>query len=84
MAAPPSQLPRQVCACTGTPPPPPSPVPPLVRTRRGAGYGGNVLPSRHFSGYVLVDEAHGRRLFYYFVEAETDPMNAPVVLWMNG
>lgn len=44
----------------------------------------NALPSRHFAGYVEVDEAHGRNLFYYFVESERDPANDPVVLWMNG
>ncbi|KAG2425254.1 hypothetical protein HXX76_013838 [Chlamydomonas incerta] len=44
----------------------------------------NELPSRHFAGYVTVDESRGRRLFYYFVESERDPANAPVVLWLNG
>ncbi|PNW71099.1 hypothetical protein CHLRE_17g746597v5 [Chlamydomonas reinhardtii] len=44
----------------------------------------NSLPSRHFAGYVTVDEARGRRLFYYFVESERDPANDPVVLWLNG
>ncbi|CAA0811310.1 Serine carboxypeptidase-like 45 [Striga hermonthica] len=37
-----------------------------------------------FSGYVAVGEKSERSLFYYFVEAETDPASKPVVLWLNG
>ncbi|KAG2426414.1 hypothetical protein HYH02_014773 [Chlamydomonas schloesseri] len=48
------------------------------------GFTNQQLPSRHFSGYVTVDESRGRRLFYYFVESERDPANDPVVLWLNG
>ncbi|KAG2483710.1 hypothetical protein HYH03_017428 [Edaphochlamys debaryana] len=48
------------------------------------GYENDQLTSRHFGGYVTVDEAHERRLFYYFVESERDPANDPVVLWLNG
>jgi hypothetical protein len=33
----------------------------------------NALPSRHYSGYVEVDAAHKRNLFYYFVEASPQP-----------
>ncbi|GFR49252.1 hypothetical protein Agub_g11267, partial [Astrephomene gubernaculifera] len=44
----------------------------------------NALPSSHFGGYVTVDPARGRRLYYYFVESERDPANDPVVLWLNG
>ncbi|XP_006652175.2 serine carboxypeptidase 1-like [Oryza brachyantha] len=43
-----------------------------------------ALPSNHYSGYVTVDEARGRRLFYYLVESERDPTADPVVLWLNG
>ena len=46
--------------------------------------GGAQLPSKHYAGYVTVDEAHGRRLFYYLVESERDPAKDPVVLWLNG
>jgi hypothetical protein len=42
------------------------------------------LPSKHYAGYVTVDERHGRRLFYYLVESERDPARDPVVLWLNG
>ncbi|CAN6330832.1 unnamed protein product [Urochloa humidicola] len=51
---------------------------------RVPGYGGAQLPSRHYAGYVTVNEAHGRRLFYYFVESERDPAKDPLVLWLNG
>ncbi|KAG6549931.1 hypothetical protein Mapa_008442 [Marchantia paleacea] len=45
------------------------------------------LPSLGFkiySGYVTVDEQHGRALFYYFVEAQKDPESKPLTLWLNG
>lgn len=38
----------------------------------------------HYSGYVSVDEREERALFYYFVEADTDPASKPLVLWLNG
>ncbi|XP_022921616.1 serine carboxypeptidase-like 45 [Cucurbita moschata] len=38
----------------------------------------------HFSGYIHVDDQKHRELFYYFVEAETDPSSKPLVLWLNG
>ncbi|KAG5063891.1 hypothetical protein JHK85_005074 [Glycine max] len=37
-----------------------------------------------FSGYVTVNEQHGRSLFYWFTESPTSPQNKPVVLWLNG
>eukprot|EP00762_Andalucia_godoyi_P008269 ANDGO_02965.mRNA.1 Serine carboxypeptidase-like 25 len=40
------------------------------------------LPSRQYSGYLQVSET--RRLFYWFVEAEIDPANAPLINWENG
>ncbi|KAK9806895.1 hypothetical protein WJX72_006650 [[Myrmecia] bisecta] len=40
--------------------------------------------SLHYSGYVTVDERHGRHLYYYFATSERDPENDPVVLWLNG
>ncbi|MED6157901.1 Serine carboxypeptidase-like 20 [Stylosanthes scabra] len=42
------------------------------------------LPSKHYAGYVTVDEDHGRNLYYYFVESESEPNKDPVVLWLNG
>ena len=37
-----------------------------------------------FSGYVTVNEQHGRALFYWLTEAPTSPHNKPLVLWLNG
>lgn len=37
-----------------------------------------------FSGYIHVDDQKHRALFYYLVEAETDPDSKPLVLWLNG
>ncbi|XP_003576614.1 serine carboxypeptidase II-3 [Brachypodium distachyon] len=37
-----------------------------------------------YSGYVTVDEANGRALFYYLVEAAGDAAAKPLVLWLNG
>uniref|UniRef100_A0A1D1XHM0 Carboxypeptidase n=1 Tax=Anthurium amnicola TaxID=1678845 RepID=A0A1D1XHM0_9ARAE len=39
---------------------------------------------QQFSGYVTVDEKEERALFYYFAEAEVDPLSKPLVLWLNG
>lgn len=47
------------------------------------GWSGKTLPSRQFSGYL--NAAMGdKHLHYWFVESETDPVNAPVVVWYNG
>lgn len=37
-----------------------------------------------FSGYVTVNEKHGRALFYWFTEATTVPEKKPLLLWLNG
>uniref|UniRef100_A0A453ECB9 Carboxypeptidase n=1 Tax=Aegilops tauschii subsp. strangulata TaxID=200361 RepID=A0A453ECB9_AEGTS len=38
-----------------------------------------------YSGYVTVDAAAGRALFYWLVEsAAAKPESAPLVLWLNG
>uniref|UniRef100_A0A0C9S7L5 Carboxypeptidase n=1 Tax=Wollemia nobilis TaxID=56998 RepID=A0A0C9S7L5_9CONI len=39
---------------------------------------------KQYAGYVTVDEKSDRALFYYFVEAETEPDLKPLVLWLNG
>ena len=39
---------------------------------------------RQFSGYVPVDDENQRALFFYFAEAEEDPLSKPLVLWLNG
>ncbi|XP_024637601.1 serine carboxypeptidase-like 33 isoform X2 [Medicago truncatula] len=38
----------------------------------------------HFSGYINVNEEHGRALFYWFFEAQSQPSNKPLLLWLNG
>lgn len=37
-----------------------------------------------YFGYIPVDAAGKRSLFYYFAEAEADPAAKPLVLWLNG
>ncbi|KAJ8751067.1 hypothetical protein K2173_016248 [Erythroxylum novogranatense] len=37
-----------------------------------------------FSGYVTVNEKHGRALFYWLTEAAISPQKKPLVLWLNG
>jgi hydroxymandelonitrile lyase/serine carboxypeptidase-like clade 2 len=40
-----------------------------------------------YGGYVTVDEAAGRALYYWFQEADrgaADPATAPLLLWLNG
>ncbi|TYI85129.1 hypothetical protein E1A91_D05G417600v1 [Gossypium mustelinum] len=40
---------------------------------------------RQFAGYIEVDEnVDGRSLFYYFVEAEKDPLTQPLTIWLTG
>lgn len=47
---------------------------------------------QHYSGYVYVSFANQtqtnhnnqKAMFYYFVEAETEPVSKPLVLWLNG
>ncbi|XP_059660020.1 serine carboxypeptidase-like 20 [Cornus florida] len=47
------------------------------------GFDGTFL-SKHYSGYVTIDENHGKKLFYYLVLSERNPSEDPVVLWLNG
>ncbi|CAM9255739.1 unnamed protein product [Pylaiella littoralis] len=37
-----------------------------------------------FSGYINVDEMNGRNVFYWFMEAQENAEDAPVILWTNG
>ncbi|KAG8492822.1 hypothetical protein CXB51_010139 [Gossypium anomalum] len=40
---------------------------------------------RQFAGYIDVDEnVVGQSLFYYFVEAEKDPLTQPLTIWLTG
>ena len=47
------------------------------------GFNGS-LPSKHYGGYVTIDESHGKNLYYYFVQSEGDSSKDPIVLWLNG
>lgn len=39
---------------------------------------------KQYAGYVDIDVTTGKSFFYYFVEAENDPQNKPLTLWLNG
>lgn len=39
---------------------------------------------QQFSGYVTVNEVAGRALFYWLTEAVQDPLEKPLVVWLNG
>nr|GMD39477.1 serine carboxypeptidase-like 34 [Ipomoea batatas] len=39
---------------------------------------------KQYAGYVTVNETHGRALFYWFFEANKNPHNKPLLLWLNG
>ncbi|KAJ3669613.1 hypothetical protein LUZ60_011563 [Juncus effusus] len=44
-----------------------------------------IFPSiSQFSGYIVVNEEKGRALFYWFFEAQNDPKEKPLLLWLNG
>ncbi|KAI3667884.1 hypothetical protein L6452_42954 [Arctium lappa] len=47
------------------------------------GFNGTI-PSKHYAGYVTIDENHGKKLYYYYVLSERNPSQDPVVLWLNG
>lgn len=39
---------------------------------------------RQFSGYVTVNQAAGRALFYWLTEAVHQPSSKPLLIWLNG
>ncbi|KAF3774013.1 Serine carboxypeptidase II-1 [Nymphaea thermarum] len=39
---------------------------------------------QQFAGYITVGRKRERALFYYFIEAETEPSSKPLVMWFNG
>lgn len=43
----------------------------------------NQVPGTHW-GYAPIDKATNASLFYWMFEAETDPANKPLVLWLTG
>ncbi|KAM7271944.1 hypothetical protein ACFE04_031158 [Oxalis oulophora] len=38
----------------------------------------------HYAGYVALDDPDQKALFYWFFEAEEDPANKPLALWLHG
>jgi len=40
-------------------------------------------PSKHFSGFLELPSS-AKKLHYYFVHSERNPLSDPVVLWLNG
>eukprot|EP01116_Phalansterium_solitarium_P022795 TRINITY_DN7660_c0_g1_i1.p1 TRINITY_DN7660_c0_g1~~TRINITY_DN7660_c0_g1_i1.p1 ORF type:complete len:498 (+),score=133.74 TRINITY_DN7660_c0_g1_i1:88-1494(+) len=39
---------------------------------------------KQYAGYVNVDPANNRNLFYWFVESQNNPATDKLVLWLNG
>ncbi|KAF5728155.1 serine carboxypeptidase-like 34 [Tripterygium wilfordii] len=39
---------------------------------------------KQYSGYVTVNQTHGRALFYWFFQATHEPTKQPLLLWLNG
>ncbi|XP_020596235.1 serine carboxypeptidase-like 34 [Phalaenopsis equestris] len=39
---------------------------------------------RQYSGYITVNQSHGRALFYWFFEAQDEASKKPLLLWLNG
>ncbi|KAF7836731.1 serine carboxypeptidase-like 34 [Senna tora] len=37
-----------------------------------------------FSGYITVNQSHGRALFYWFFHSTHSPHRKPLLLWLNG
>ncbi|MCD7464211.1 Serine carboxypeptidase-like 26 [Datura stramonium] len=37
-----------------------------------------------FSGYITVNKTHGRALFYWFFQSQSDSSKKPLLLWLNG
>lgn len=54
------------------------------RDRISALPGQPVVAFSQYSGYVTVNEQHGRALFYWLTEATNRPEEKPLVLWLNG
>lgn len=40
---------------------------------------------KQYSGYIVTNSQHGRALFYYFVEADSEnAASLPLTIWLNG
>ena len=54
------------------------------RVRSLPGWGPLAPPLALFSGYVTVDVAAGRAVFYVLVESSHNVSKDPLLLWLNG
>ena len=43
-----------------------------------------TIDFKQYSGYITVDEAANSRLFYWYVESQSNASTDPLVLWLNG
>ncbi|KAG9447472.1 hypothetical protein H6P81_013600 [Aristolochia fimbriata] len=59
-------------------------APNSAQVTRLPGFDDGTIPSKHYAGYVNLNEKSGKNLFYYFVESEGNPAKDPLVLWLNG
>jgi hypothetical protein len=48
------------------------------------GWSPKPLPSKQFSGFVNATADGQIQMHYWFIEAETNPADAPLLLWFNG
>ena len=48
------------------------------------GWSPRPMPSRQFSGFVDATSDGSIKMHYWFVEAEENPRDAPLLLWFNG
>ena len=42
------------------------------------------LGSDHYAGLLPVDETGANSLFYWLFEAPTNPLDKPLIIWLNG
>ena len=54
-----------------------------VSVKQFPGFSG-TMPAKHYAGEVVVNNATGKRLFYYFATSERSPEKDPLILWLNG
>ncbi|KAE9464309.1 hypothetical protein C3L33_03783, partial [Rhododendron williamsianum] len=54
------------------------------RDRISALPGQPAVAFSQYSGYITVNEQHGRALFYWLTEATSHPQSRPLLLWLNG
>ena len=54
-----------------------------VSVEKFPGFSGSMA-AKQYAGEVVVNNATGKRLFYYFATSERSPETDPLVLWLNG